>query len=208
MLDAELPGLPKSLLTGLAEGADTIAAELALGRADWRAEAVLPLARGVYADDFTGASRDDLDALLIHPRVTVRELATLSGPAARDMHYEQLGLWLASHAALLIAVKPASERPGLLGGTARTLAYRLSGQLDAAAQAIVAASTELPAAAEFPGAPAWLIDAPREPGSPSRRRPFAVLLPGDAPGAPARHTARRLALSLRSTASSPPTRKP
>jgi hypothetical protein len=220
VLDAELPGAAKVLLTGLAVGADTLAAEQALGRPDWTATAVLPLARALYLDDFPAAPRRRLEALLADPRVGLREMAPLRDPATgapagaealrqppqgsnplRDRHYEQQGLWLADNAALLIAVKPADEQPGLIGGTARIVAYRLSGKPDRAARAVIAASSELGAtspAAELHGGPVWLIDAPRPDATARRRdRPFQVLLPrgGDAPPAP-RRFAERVRLSL------------
>jgi len=213
-LDADRPDTIKLLLTGLAEGADTIAAELALDRRRWRVAAILPFARDVYIEDFAGkpaasgaAPRQRLEGLLAHPKVEIRELMPLTNPITgrpataaelrwpetgsnplRDRHYEQQGLWLAAIADLLIAVKPEHEPPDRLGGTARIVAYRLGGKPDIAAREVIAASVELRPPrplANGRGGAVWLIDLPRDDGHPPERdRPFKVLSPDS--GAPRR----------------------
>ncbi|MGH7092987.1 MAG: hypothetical protein ACREFB_05575, partial [Stellaceae bacterium] len=230
LLDKRLPAAPKVLLTGLAVGADTIAAELVLGRPQWLIAAVLPLPRAVYLEDFPDqpgpgdalSPRQRLEDFLAHPQVKLRELAVLTDPATglpssaialarqadhpnplRDQHYEQLGLWLAETATLLIAVKPEQEGPGLLGGTARVVAYRLSGKPDRAARLVMAASREVPLPDPLDGgrgAPAWLIDAPLPDGVRRRQRHgFVPLLPPpDEARTVKRPFSRRLAISLRS----------
>jgi hypothetical protein len=219
VLDAEMPRAPKVLLTGLAVGADTLAVEQVLGRPRWTITAVLPLVRGLYCDDFPdppgpGSPRKRLDALLAHPKVTVREMAPLTDPATgapaaagalrqpsqgsnelRDRHYEQQGLWLADNAALLIAVKPAADLPDLVGGTARIVAYRLGDELDAAAREVIAASQELRATGDRCAGPVWLIDAPRAANSRRRTHPFEILLPQGEDGG-RRGFDERLAASL------------
>ncbi|HVC53971.1 MAG TPA: hypothetical protein VND87_18270 [Stellaceae bacterium] len=230
LLDKRLTTAPKVLLTGLAAGADTIAAELVLGRPQWLIAAVLPLPRAVYLEDFPDqpghgdapSPRRQIEDFLAHPQVKVRELAVLTDPATgmpataealarqadhpnplRDQHYEQLGLWLAETATLLIAVKPEEEAPGLLGGTARVLAYRLSGKPDRDARQVMAASREVPLPDPLDGgrgAPAWLVDAPMPNGARRRQRHgFVPLLPPpDEARTIKRPFSRRLAISLRS----------
>jgi hypothetical protein len=198
MLDRELPHVPKVLLSGLAEGTDTIAAELALARADWLVAAILPMARQVYLEDFPDeppvAVSDDsaasaapsprrtIEALLAHSRVKVRALAHLKNEQTgqpyptgqltnhaglandlRPAHYEQLGLWLAENATVLIAVMPADEKPDRLGGTARVVDYRLTGRPDRAAREVFRGSAEICAPRPLDQGrlgPLWLIDAP------------------------------------------------
>lgn len=228
LLDRRLPAVPKVLLTGLAAGADTIAAELVLDRPQWLIAAVLPLPCAVYLEDFSDepdaagapSPRQRLERFLAHPRVKVREMAVLTDPATgapatdpalargaggpnllRDRHYEQLGLWLADTATLLIAVKPQIEHPGLLGGSARVLAYRLSGRPDPDARNVMAASREVPLPDPLDGgrgAPAWLIDAPITEGRRRRRPSFTPLLPPqDEARTKDRPYSHRLGISLR-----------
>ena len=193
ILDQRLPNAPKVLLSGLAVGADSIAAELVLARRNWLIAAVLPMPLETYAHDFAdvpaspcqaGArtDRQRLEQLLAHPKVRTRVLTPLRNPATgcrcgieelenrpgapnplRLQHYEQLALWLAEAATLLIAVMPTAEQPGRPGGTARVVHYRLSGRPDAAAREVMRLSDEVCEALPLDMAglgPVWLIDAP------------------------------------------------
>ena len=113
-LDREAPRAAKVLLSGMAVGADTIAAELALERHDWLVAAVLPFDAETYFEDFDTKALAALETLLANPRVKTCALPPLVNPytgepCTRDelsnsanatnpfrvMHYEQLGLWLA-----------------------------------------------------------------------------------------------------------------
>jgi hypothetical protein len=183
-LDRETPNAPKVLLSGLAIGADTIAAELALVRPDWLVAAVLPFEAEIYFEDFEGAALAALETLLADPRIKICPLPPLTNPYTgqpctreelrnsanatnplRVMHYEQLGLWLAHAAMLLIAVLPKDEQPDQAGGTARVVQYRLSGRPDTVAARVMEASKAvappLPLDIAALG-PVWLIDAPSE----------------------------------------------
>jgi len=225
LLDAELPHVPKVLLTALAVGTDTIAAELALDRPQWLVAAILPLARAVYLEDFPELAaspppRARIAALLDHPKTRIRTLAPLINPATgepatagelqrppegpnplRDRHYEQLGLWLAESATLLIAVMPEDESPERLGGTARVVAYRLNGQPDAAARAVMETSVEIAVPEPLDaarGGPVWLIDAPaadRDRAKPQRHP--KILFPPHEPPRAGDTFRSRLARSLR-----------
>ena len=190
-LDRDFPITPKTLLTSLAEGTDRIAAEEARGRAHWQTVAVLPLEAGIYAQDFDAASAGWLRNYLASGATRVKTLPLLIDPAtgrayepqdvaripdrsnpARAAHYEQAGLYIANVATLLIAVKAEDEKPGKIGGAARIAGYRLTGQLDDAADDVVQRSLILPQDSPVGGmqlGPCWLIDlaslaghAPRE----------------------------------------------
>ena len=216
-LDREAPNAPKVLLSGMAVGADTIAAELALARQNWLVAAVLPLDAETYFDDFDHAALTALETLLANPKAKTCALPPLTNPYTghpcteeevrnsanttnplRVMHYEQLGLWLAHAATLLIAVLPEDEQPDQVGGTARVMQYRLSGRPDSVATRVMKASTVVaPARPLDIGAlgPVWLIDAPRE--GHASPRPFAVRLSED--DRHASHNAKEAAKRLHSS---------
>ncbi len=181
-LDREAPNAPKVLLSGMAVGADTIAAELTLARQDWLVAAVLPLEAETYFEDFDDAALTALETLLANPKVKTCALPALTNPYTgapctreelrnsanasnplRVMHYEQLGLWLAHAATLLIAVMPDDEQPDQVGGTARVVQYRLSGRPDTVAIRVIETSAAVAAPRPLDIAalgPLWLIDAP------------------------------------------------
>jgi hypothetical protein len=124
----EYPDLRLELLSGMAEGADQLVAEqaLALGLP---VVAVLPLPIEEYRKDFADGG-EKLDELLVRCRVLT--LPALPGddpaksPAARDLHYAQLGIFLSNHCQVLLALwdgKPG----GPVGGTASVVHYHLTG---------------------------------------------------------------------------------
>lgn len=132
-LRAEFPQLPLTIVSSLAAGGDQLVAEqaLALGA---RLVAPLPLPRAEYARDFTDAGdRARFDALCA--QATVIELPMVSGaalgiddddPRARDWHYAQAGVYVASHCHLLLALWDGKDTD-LLGGTSQIVQYHLSG---------------------------------------------------------------------------------
>ena len=65
--------LPVRLVTGMAEGADTLAAEVALDMG-LLVTAVLPMPRAFYEQDFQGAALARLNELLDDPRMDVYEI--------------------------------------------------------------------------------------------------------------------------------------
>lgn len=202
-LDRESPNAPKVLLSGMAIGADTMAAELALARPNWLVAAVLPFDAETYFEDFDGAALAALKSLLADPRVKSCALPPLTNPytgapCTRDelrnsanasnplrvMHYEQLGLWLAQAATLLVAVMPESELPDQVGGTARVVQYRLSGRPDTVATRVMETSAVVvpPRPLDIAAlGPLWLIEAP---GGESSSRLFTAYL-GEADRKPA-----------------------
>jgi len=232
ILDRQVPDAPKVLLTGMAIGADLIAAELAVARPNWLVAAVLPMALDLYLEDWTelaaepcggsaaaATARERLAALLQQRKVKVCALPPLRDPHTgaprtadalhvgagainelRRQHYEQLGLWLARTATLLIAVAPDGEQPGQLGGTARIVDYRLAGRPDAAARAVMRTSDVVcePLPLDVAGfGPVWLIDAPQAAPRHDERKPFRVLFPkGEEPRGEHWPFARELRASL------------
>ena len=179
-LDARFPNTPKILLSALAEGADTIAAEEALARSSWQVVAPLPLRLDLYLQDFAAPAADHLGKLLEHPNVDMLELDPLVDPTTgkafevselsrrpdgsnenRSLHYEQVGLFIAQNCALMLAVMPADERPGRVGGTARVVDYRLRGKPDRDARSVLEHSNVLRKPILLDRAntgPVWLID--------------------------------------------------
>ena len=178
-IDARCPNTPKVLLSALARGADTVAAQTALARG-WNVVAPLPFDVALYAEDFDGAAKAEFEALLAHPRVRAvaldpmrredggapyapDELSRLTGPdvAARTEHYEQVGLYIAERSAILMAVMKIGEEPGKTGGTARIVHHRLHGELDATEAAIRRRSDMLTEPARLDdrhAGPVWVVD--------------------------------------------------
>jgi hypothetical protein len=199
-LDTRFPDTPKILLSALAEGADTIAAEEALARSSWQVVAPLPLPLDLYLQDFTAPAAHHLRGLLKDPRVHMLELDPLLDPATgqalelpalsrrpegsnenRSLHYEQAGLFIAQNCVLMLAVMPADEQPGRIGGTARIVDFRLRGRADRHARAVFERSTMLRKRILLDQAdtgPVWLVDLyaaeDRQEKLPS---PMKVLLP-------------------------------
>ena len=191
-LDHSFPHAPKVLVTGLAEGADMLASQLALNRPSWRVFGLLPMRERDYAVTISSdAARNTLKELLGHPRVRHRELEPLAlpSPASRageisgcsdtSLHYEQLGLWLAEHAAILFAVLPADEAAAKPGGTARVVQHRLQGAPDAIGRAVIDLSAELahrPVLDPPDPRPIWRIDLTAPPVNGAL--PSAIIDPG------------------------------
>jgi hypothetical protein len=201
-LDARCPGTPKLLLSSLARGADTLAAEAALARPGWRIIALLPFDEALFLEDFDQAGGERLKGLLANERVSSVVLAPLRrsehgqpfapselhrssvhNPARTD-HYEQAGLFVAERAAVLIAVMAAQETPGKVGGAARIVRYRLDGELDAGAADIARRSDVLfepPRLVDRRTGPVWLVDLSglaRAPDDPAKA--LMVWNPGEA----------------------------
>ena len=170
-LDAEFPNAPKVLVTGLAEGADILAAEVAVVRSTWRVVGLLPMPLETYEATMTDdAARQRLRAFLELPRVNQRPLLPLhlkhtpeviAGLSKSSLHYEQLALWLLEHCDVLMVVLPSDEQADRLGGTARVLLHAGAGKPDSSARAVIAASAELalhPVLEPPNPRPVWRID--------------------------------------------------
>jgi Protein of unknown function (DUF4231) len=118
---AVVPDLPLTVVSSLAEGADRIVAEEALGRYAARLEVVLPLPPDEYSADFgTQESRDDFSRLLAQDeRYDIVRTAT-----SREHAYELAGRAVVDHSDVMIIIwdgEPARGR----GGTAEIREYAL-----------------------------------------------------------------------------------
>lgn len=212
-IDEAFPDTPKVLVSGLAEGVDMLATEVALRRRSWRAMALLPMPLDAYRGTLgSDPARTRFDGLLEHRKVRYRVLAPLAAgvprtPGSHGPEYEQLGLWLATNTAVLLAVMSGEEQPGKLGGTARVVAHRLRGEPDNEARDVIAHSVEVaePLPLQPPEAePVLLLDLATSPGGepplrlllpPEARRRGAEAVPADA-GALRRHLRTAWAIRL------------
>jgi hypothetical protein len=133
-LAADFPHTPLILLSSLAEGADRLVAEVAL---DLGLELIvpLPMSREIYATDFsTAASREEFESLLQKARQwfelpimkgTTQEEVKARGPA-RNIQYEQAGVYVVRHSHLLIALWDGVESHSV-GGTCEVIKFQLEG---------------------------------------------------------------------------------
>lgn len=132
-LRARFKSLPVELVTGLAEGADTLATEIAL-EIGIPVRAVLPMPREMYEADFDGEAHSDLIRLLDDDRVTVQELPLPSetvdsdykAGASRDALYARLMDYLVRRSNVLVALWDG-EVTGLTGGSSDVVVRYLSG---------------------------------------------------------------------------------
>jgi len=134
-----MPNTPLILLTGLAEGADQLVAEVALEQNVLLAAAI-PMPVDIYKEQMTVEAQQKLDGLLalsvlqiILPLEgqTVQELRT--SEAARAECYEALARFLSRYGQSLIALwdgKSSQKR----GGTSSIVHYVRSGALDQSAE--------------------------------------------------------------------------
>ena len=113
-LEADHPGRDFALLSGLAEGADRLAAEAALARG-WGLIAMLPFSRGRYLDDFPEPNaRAEFDALLARAS-EVYEAPEADTYTDKAQPYAELGDRLIAAADALIVIwdgKPSQGRGG------------------------------------------------------------------------------------------------
>jgi hypothetical protein len=132
-LKRDFPGMPLVVLSALAEGGDQLVAREALA-AGARLIAPLPLLPDTYSEDFlddeTRAGFEELrqrSEVLQMPLLPGDSLADIASPGeARDRHYAQAGVFIASHCHILLALWDGRES-NLLGGTAQVVRYALDG---------------------------------------------------------------------------------
>jgi len=137
VLDAirnQKPGERLLVLSGLAEGADQLAAEVALEQGIALA-AVLPMPLDIYRVQMGTEAQQKLDKLLARSEVRI-ELSlegrtpeqVQTSEAARAACYETLALFLVRHAKALIALWDG-KHSDKLGGTCRVVQYAGIGTL-------------------------------------------------------------------------------
>jgi cadmium resistance protein CadD (predicted permease) len=126
-----------TMLSGMAEGADQIAVEVALN-CGFSVEALLPMPLSIYKDDFNEQSLAKLEEMISHERVMISESSfsksfdneSLKVQANRNHCYAELGKELIARSHLLLCVwdgKNAAEE----GGTSDVLLrYLKSGKFD------------------------------------------------------------------------------
>lgn len=138
-LRRDYPSSPLVMVTPLAEGADRLAARVAL---DVGAELVtpIPVRRADYVKDFP-ATVGEFDRLFEHVRTVRRlELPSLESPPPasgatevepRDLQYALAGAYVARQSHLLIALWDGADSDSV-GGTAQVVAFRRTGRFGAA----------------------------------------------------------------------------
>lgn len=127
-LEAEFPDLPIMVLTPLAEGADRLVGDVARSRG-YDVFNLLPMPASIYELDFEGESLDEFaehkgaGEVIELPLVDGSSVEDLAHPGlARDLQYAQLGVYLAAHSHILLAVwdgKPSQAT----GGTAQVIEF-------------------------------------------------------------------------------------
>ncbi len=125
--------LPVELVTGLAQGADTLAIDVAL-ELGLPVRAVLPMPRDLYEADFEGEAHSHFVRLLDDARVTVQEVPLPTGTreedfkeeASRDALYARLMDYLVRRSNVLVVLWDG-EVTGLTAGSSDVLARYLSG---------------------------------------------------------------------------------
>jgi hypothetical protein len=132
-LRSTFPATPITLLTALADGADRLLAHIALDRG-MRLAVVLPMPVDMYETDFEEGSRAEFHALLDKAEY-LTELPILFGRTReelrehgfpREEQYAQVGAYLASHSAILIALWDGVEL-NKVGGTSQVVKFKLDG---------------------------------------------------------------------------------
>jgi len=123
VLKSSFKSLPVELVTGLAEGADTLATEVAL-EIGMPVRVVLPMPRSLYEPDFEDAALDDFRRLVTDDRIQVQELplppgtseVEITSGASRDELYARLMDYLVRRSNVLVALWDG-EVTGLTGGS-------------------------------------------------------------------------------------------
>lgn len=134
MLQNRFSSTPLVAVSALAEGADRLAARVALD-VGLRLIVPLPMPRAIYEADFTTpGSLEEFSALLARaeqwfelPLVEGNDEARILGPGvARDRQYAALGEYIVEHSQILLALWDGVSSKQL-GGTAQTVAFKLQG---------------------------------------------------------------------------------
>jgi hypothetical protein len=135
-ISQDYPNTPLVLLTPLAEGADRLAAQVALERGQVKIMVPLPMPKEEYKKDFESkASKDEFEELL-RKADTYFELPLVEGNTLenireyglnRDRQYEQVGVYISRHSQILIALWDGQWKDSI-GGTSAIVKFRLTGE--------------------------------------------------------------------------------
>ncbi len=121
---ARFAGLPLTILSALAEGADRLVVARALADGDVRLVVPLPVAREQYLEDFeTAASRAEFERLAAH----AAEVIDLPPQPTRDLAYHAAGAHIVAASDALIAVWDGRPAQGPGGTGALVAAARRRG---------------------------------------------------------------------------------
>jgi hypothetical protein len=174
-------------------------------RQNWLVVVVLPFEQSLFQEDFTPEQWVNYLRVVEDKRTRIVVLPPLKSagglPAAaadlhrrpdatdfqkdlRRRHYEQVGLWIADIANVLLAVMAAGESSDRVGGTARIVACRRSARPDPVAAEVISASSVVVPRTELYRAPngyVWLIDPA---ASPLCATPPVTVLPPAADNTP------------------------
>lgn len=114
------------MLNSLAEGVDQLCAEVAL-RLSVPLIAVLPMPREEYEKDFSGAALDRFRALCSTAKrcFVAPETESAPQPPDRDYAYRQAGIYVATHAHVLLALWDGKETAASNCGTAEAVHFAL-----------------------------------------------------------------------------------
>ena len=129
------PGLPLTLISPLAAGADQLVTQVARDL-DVRVVAVLPVPATMYYADFEEPGSKALfdqqlasaDVMELPLRTATDAESVASAGHARDLQYAQAGIFASSHCHVLLALWDG-EPSGLLGGTAQVVSFHLQGSM-------------------------------------------------------------------------------
>jgi hypothetical protein len=131
-LRTDFPNLPLQLISPLAEGGDTLVAEVALAMGI-PLIAVLPMEQPAYEQDFSDAAAvESLRRLLTRAEETI-VLPRVDETASEDfteqeraLQYAQLGVFTSDHSHVLLALWDGKSG-GRIGGTGQVVHYHLTG---------------------------------------------------------------------------------
>jgi hypothetical protein len=136
-LQESFPDLPLQLLTALAEGADQLAARVALSMGI-PIVAVLPMEQSDYEKDFGSPEAVaefrsflvDAAQVITLPRAPASQAhGDPGGKPARERQYAQLGIFVSNHCQVLLALWDG--KPGTaLGGTGQVVHYHLTAVME------------------------------------------------------------------------------
>lgn len=140
-LSTLFPHTPLCLMTALAEGADRLAARIAV-RSGTSLVAVLPMPLDDYRRDFESAeSRAEFDELLAAAEVlelphTRDQLVALKEPGpGRDLSYAHSGMFISAHCHVLLALWDGVESDSV-GGTSQIIYFQHYDRLPGVAESV------------------------------------------------------------------------
>ncbi len=140
-LQRRFPDTPLLLMSALAEGADRLAARVALD-AGVGVQAVLPMPAARYRDDFsTDDSKRDFDALcqraeVIEMPTTKKQQHDIAEPGhARSLAYANAGMFISAHCHILLALWDGVPSHSL-GGTSQIIYFQHYDRLPGVAESV------------------------------------------------------------------------